>query len=108
MVRSAGPVSGEKLRIACPLMGAGEAESVSRCKVYCCAGAAVSGRPEMATPGPDGRFTARVNRSEKFASALSLTVIAMPKLPAAVGVPVICPVVELMVSPAGRPLLDHR
>jgi hypothetical protein len=62
----------------------------------------------MLTAGADGRFTISVNRSARFASALSLTVMAMPKLPAAVGVPEINPVVELMVSPAGKPLLVHR
>ncbi len=75
--------------------------------MYCCAGAGVAGRPEIVAPGPEGRFTARVKRSEKFASAPSLTVMAMPKFPAAVGVPVICPVAELMVRPAGWPFMDH-
>ena len=62
----------------------------------------------MVTPGADGRFTVSVNRSAKFVSALSLTVMAMPKFPAAVGVPEICPVVEFIVSPAGNPLLVQR
>ena len=62
----------------------------------------------MVTPGADGRFTVSVNRSARFVRALSLTVMAIPKFPAAVGVPEICPVVEMMVSPAGSPLLVER
>ena len=49
-----------------------------------------------------------VNRSEMLVSALSATVMAIPKLPAAVGVPAIWPVLALMLSPSGRPAALQR
>jgi hypothetical protein len=39
---------------------------------------------------------------------LSVTVIVTEAEPAAVGVPVICPVEALMARPAGNPAADHE
>ena len=39
---------------------------------------------------------------------LSETVMAMPKSPAAVGVPLIWPLAALKVRPSGRPVADRR
>src|SRR3989442_1354894 len=108
MGRAGGPGAGGELGIAWAEVGGGGGESESRGRGYCCGGPPGAGRPGVGTPGPGGRFAVSVKRSEKLANVPSLTVSATPKLPAAVGVPVIWPVVELMASPAGRPFADHR
>jgi len=53
-------------------------------------------------------LTFNVNRSDEFARALSITVIAIPKSPAAVGIPLIWPLVALRVKPAGSPVAVQR
>jgi len=75
---------------------------------YCCAGLTEPGKPERVAVGGAGRLMFNVKRSETLASALSVTVIATPKFPAAVGVPAIWPVLALMVTPPGSPVALQR
>src|SRR6185436_2067823 len=74
----------------------------------CCAGLTEAGKPDRIAVGGAGRLTFNVNRSDTLARALSVTVIATPKFPAAVGVPPIWPVVALIVRPDGNPAALQR
>ncbi len=62
----------------------------------------------MVNGGAAGTLIVRLKMFCAVARALSRTVITIiGKLPAAVGVPLSSPVVELIESPAGSPLADQ-
>ena len=107
-VRSVGPLSGANVRMACPVIGA--AKALLRVIVIwnCCAGPTELGIPARVAVGGAGRLIFNVKRSDTLVRALSVTVMATPKLPAAVGVPPIWPVAASMVMPLGSPAAFQR
>src|ERR1051326_632049 len=107
MVRSCGPDSGAKLRNAWPVMVTGKAESSVICKGICCTAPILEPIPVRLTDGVCGSVTLMENRSENCFNALSVTVTANEKLPAALGVPLIRPEFRSIASPVGSPLADH-
>ena len=94
--------------VNCPVISVEYAAPRVTCSGNWLVGSLVAGSPEIVMGGVGGRLIIRVKLSCAVLSALSITVITTnEKVPAAVGMPLICPVLELMVSPLGSPFADQ-
>src|SRR5437868_6275603 len=88
-------------------MATGNGAPRAICMGNCWAGATTDGNPVMVTDGVAGSLTLIVKRSWELLRALSSTVTANEKLPAATGAPLTSPELASIARPEGRPFADH-